>query len=470
MKVAAASPFKGNSSLKPFDNPNISKRDFLKFGAGTLISFLGLPFELHSPDVSVEDFLAPADDIVLGPSVLFSGPRPFNPAPLNLNLDYEAVRVGRKQYPIIWVFLGGGLSHLDTFCINPDAPQGIRSFYSPINTRFEGIKICEKLPLTARLIHQTALLRNIYHNQGGSHDLAAQRIFSSSEDQIGNKPKYTPYVVRLQRHYGPNKLGYTMFDVSGSHYEAVAPGEALKIKRHFYGSQIDDDVDIPYRLGVEGNFDGARHEQRMGLANVVDRTKNLNHPQIDRMNQYYITANSVLAGRISNVFDLSKVDARIRDEYGRTAIGNAALVAKRMIEAGAPQILLKHSWWDSHNRIKIDLDKHLPPLDLALSALIKDLKDSAIVVVLSEFGRTPRINEYEGRDHWSDSSCMLIAGPTISPCVTGKIDNGGHIFGPDGKYQAEYLGPTVLKAAGIELVDKNNPENKMPYYPIFKTP
>ena len=207
----------------------------------------------------------------------------------------------------------------------------------------------------------------------------------------------------------------------------------------------------------------------MGLLDAIDRTKNLSHSQIDKMSQHYRTANSFLNGRMSEVFDLSNVPDRVRDKYGRTAIGNAALVAQRMIEAGAPQILLKHGWWDGHNKIKEDLDKHLPPVDHALSALITDLKDRAIIVLASEFGRTPRINSSAGRDHWPDSNCMLIAGPTILPCVVGKLDNMGQIIGPDREYKVEYMGPTILKAAGYELVEEGNTDNKMPYYPIFKS-
>ena len=141
-----------------------------------------------------------------------------------------------------------------------------------------------------------------------------------------------------------------------------------------------------------------------------------------------------------------------------------------MVEAGTPQVLINHGGWDDHSHINESLDTKLPVLDLALSALLKDLLDQAIIVVGSEFGRTPKINGLQGRDHWPFSNFMIIAGPSVTPRVVGNIDNYGHIIGPDGKYQAEYIGATVFKAAGYELVEERNglsTKEKMSYYPIF---
>jgi len=112
----------------------------------------------------------------------------------------------------------------------------------------------------------------------------------------------------------------------------------------------------------------------------------------------------------------------------------------------------------------------LPELDNVIAALIQDLRNNAIFVVASEFGRDPRKNAQDGREHWPRSNFMLISGPGISTGVAGRIDNNGQII--QDKYKAELMGPTILKAAGYELVEVRNgmlTTEKMPYYPIFNS-
>lgn len=206
----------------------------------------------------------------------------------------------------------------------------------------------------------------------------------------------------------------------------------------------------------------------MELARSMNRASRLNTAQANRYQELFDGANSMLRRGLSNAFNLEREDPRVRDRFGRNPLGDSALLTKRMIEAGAKLILINDGFWDLHGNMKEYLDILIPRLDKAWSALFDELKDQAIIVVASEFGRTPRVNNNNGRDHHPNSNSILISGPGIEPQVLGQTNNLGDIIGNDKALDASLLGATILRAAGYELRDGLT-GRAFDYYPVFNT-
>ncbi len=400
----------------------------------------------------------------------------FASAPAGLNLDavYKVVPVGNRQRPIFMIWLEGGMSHIDTFSPIPTAPDNIRGPYSTIPTSVPGVRLSEMLPRTARQMDKIALMRNIKHADH-NHPSATSLMFSGSpREEGGRKSHYESFAVRMGRHFNESNIGYVTFNADPGNpflYAGVGEGESLHIKQRSSTIDADNAGNTPYPSPFGTGFDLERHRARTALLRQAN-TSSVRSNATERWDQLVGRANSMLDGDLNRAFDLTRVPDRIRDRYGKTSFGNAALIGKRMTEAGAPFVLISKYGWDNHSGIKAALDSSLPELDRIIANLFEDLGDRAIIAVGTEFGRTPVINTNNGRDHWPESSFFLVGGAGITPRVVGALDNRGYIAGEDGIYQGELMGPTIARAAGYEFVEERVgvlTTNKMPYYPIFNS-
>ena len=417
--------------------------------------------------------LTGAVGLSLLPGKLFAS----SPEGVNLNATYKVVPVGNRQRPIVIIWLEGGMSHIDTFSPIPTAPANIRGPYSTIQTTVPGVRISEKLPLTARHADKMAILRNIQHGDH-NHSTATSLMFSGSSLVRGNTSQYDSFSVRLGRYLGEANAGYVTFNADpGNPY--LYPGIGQQDSLHVRQLQLQNtdaqnalnQGNTPYPSPFGEDFDRARHRGRMGLLGQLNRGA-LNTPATERWGVLSDRANSILDGDLNTAFDLSKVPARERDKYGRTPFGNSGLIAKRLVQAGAPFILINKVGWDNHSQIKNELDNNLPELDKVISSLFEDLGNRAIIVIGTEFGRTPQINGSNGRDHWPQSSFVVIGGAGVTGRAVGELDNAGFINtrGRDGIYRGELMGPSIARAAGYEFVEERVgvlTTNKLPYYPIF---
>ncbi len=386
---------------------------------------------------------------------------------VNLAANYRIVPVGTRQKPVVIFWLEGGASHIDTFNTLPDAPVEYRGPHGSIQTSVPGLRISEHLPLMARQMHRVALLKNVHHTQG-DHRLATNRMFTGSDDERSSVPVHTPFTVRLKKHLeGTNVAPYVAFKSDGVYlWPALGSSEALTVDRN---ADAATSPTMPYRSPFGQGFDVARHNGRTGLLGQLNRTSSLSGPQVERWDTLTERANAALRGDLSRAFDLTSVPQVQRDRYGNTNLGNSALVARRLVAAGAPFIVINNLGWDHHGQIGNELRTRLPELDKATSSITQDLGNNAVVVIASEFGRTPLVNGSAGRDHWPRSNFMVISG--IGQKVIGALDNTGNITGKDGSFNAALMGPTILRAAGYEIVEERSgvlTTNKMPYYqPLF---
>jgi hypothetical protein len=362
----------------------------------------------------------------------------------------------------IVVWLDGGPSHLDTFDPKPDAPVEIRGPFRSIPTAVPGTHISELLPLTAKVMGEFALVRSLTHELGnhdtGSHYLLTGRrptpvirhpsLGSMVAKETGFGGTLPPYIaipeIRDAGRSGYLPGAYAPFDLGGdpsrSDYRVrdLQPPTWLALERVQRRKEMLAEVDAFSRHVEAGPATAARdsfYEQAYRLITSPDA---------------------------KNAFALDREPDSLRQRYGRRRIGTGCLLARRLVEAGARFVTVVDRGWDTHQDIARNLPDSrfpgsgkLPDLDRAWSALLTDLKDrglldSTLVVMMGEFGRTPKINARGGRDHWPRAGFVCLAGAGIrGGQVIGQTDGYGET--PDtNPVRPEDLAATLLTLLGID--------------------
>jgi hypothetical protein len=341
---------------------------------------------------------------------------------------------GGKAKSILLVYLGGGLSHHDSFDLKPDAPEEIRGKYKPIDSTVPGLKVGELLPMMARCMDRLALVRSGAHNND-HHETATNWVLSGRfgsafgdypaigavvAHETGFKGKVPPYVAVPRNPSFTWELGKSVFlggrcesfkagDPNAKDYRVqdLSPAETLSEKRSRRRQQLLDAVD--------------------GLAKKIEENDQLN--TFDTFHQR--ATQMVLSSEARSAFAIEKESEKLRDRYGRNTFGQSALLARRLIEAGVRFVTVNYGGWDHHAKIFDSLKTRLPEFDRGFSALVEDLhqrgllKDT-LLVCYGEFGRTPKINKDAGRDHWAPAASLLFAGAGVKPGqVIGATDKQG---------------------------------------------
>ncbi|MDA1018402.1 MAG: DUF1501 domain-containing protein, partial [Planctomycetota bacterium] len=346
-----------------------------------------------------------------------------------------------KAKSCILIWLDGGPTHYETFDPKPDAPAEVRGEFTDIATSVDGLRYSQYLPRLAKIAHKTAVIRSIRHNQGnhgaGNHYMmtgAPPRIpvgcgafvsfhpslgsvTAHARGESGGLPAYFS-MPRMSRSGGPNFLGakYAPFVVSDN-----PSSTDFRVR----------DVALPNGLT------GARFGTRTEIRGLVDRMVRLEDQAagdpVTGLDEYYQQGHRLITSKeAQKAFDIHSEPDSVRDAYGRDAFGQRALLGRRLVEAGVPFITLYEGGWDHHTNIFPTLTKRLPTFDVSIATLIEDLEtrgllDSTLVLVLGEFGRTPKVNANGGRDHWSSAMSVLMAGAgTPGGVVVGATDRAGY--------------------------------------------
>jgi hypothetical protein len=373
----------------------IPRRDFLRIGALAGLG-LGLP-----------DYLALAGD--------------------------GAINGAAKGKAAIFVRLGGGPSHMDTFDLKPDAPDTHRGEFKEIPTNVPGIRICEHLPKLAKCADKYVILRGISHNLAahelgllylgtGNRPLPALRYPSYGSvvaRELTAPPELPPFVAIPSE--GADTTGY--LGVEYGPFETGAtpqPGKPMDIR----GLSLKSGVtlaDVDRRQNMLERYDRA-------FGDFAQKDKLL--AGMDRFSQRAYAM--MRSATTREAFDLRKESTGISALFGADPFSQSCLLATRLIEAGVRFVTVNLGGWDTHNdNFKTLKDKNLPSLDAGLSGLLlalhaKSLLESTTVFVTGEFGRTPKINARAGRDHWPRAMCCLLAGGGIQGGrVIGESDAKG---------------------------------------------
>lgn len=376
----------------------------------------------------------------------------------------ESAAIPATADSCILVWLDGGPTHYETFDPKPEAPVEIRGEFHPIPTKLPGVHFSQHLPRLASLADRFAVVRSIRHNQGnhgaGNHYMmtgAPPRIpvgcgaFVSFHPSLGSAVAHErgaphgipPYfsMPRMSRSGGPNFLG-----------QKFAP---FVVKDDPNSSSFHvRDVSLPSGLSE------ARFSDRRQLRSLVDRMVRIENEAAGdpllSVDEFHQQARQLITSeQAQRAFDIHQEQDDVRDRYGRNGFGQRALLARRLVEAGVPFITLYEGGWDHHRDIFPALRKRLPTFDATVAALIEDLEERGMlertmVVVLGEFGRTPKVNSRAGRDHWSNAMSVLFAGGgTPGGQIVGATDRQGYAA-VERVLSPENFASTIYQKLGID--------------------
>ncbi|MEO2035930.1 MAG: DUF1501 domain-containing protein [Planctomycetaceae bacterium] len=370
----------------------------------------------------------------------------------------------QKDLNCIFIFIVGGMPQQDMWDLKPSAPSEIRGDFEPIDTAVPGIQIGDVLPQISKVTDKFAILRSLTHGDSdhgrgfhimmtgkkagvgdfnGNQNNNQHPCLGSMVAKLGRQAGLPPYisVPNFLNSGGPSFLGpsYGPFVIDA---DPAAPEFAVR------------DITLPSSVTL--NQSQRRRAALRELNRFESRVEEVSG-QVKALDGFYEKAYRLMTSQhAKQAFDIGRESEQMRDRYGMTSIGQCSLLARRLVEAGCRFVSIENGHWDTHRRNTWSLRELLcPSFDQAIPALLTDLEDrglleSTLVVVTTEFGRTPRINELAGRDHWPNAFSILMAGGGV---------RGGQVIGATDNQAAEVtdrpitpqdLTATILKAMGID--------------------
>ncbi|MFN9720845.1 MAG: DUF1501 domain-containing protein [Planctomycetota bacterium] len=378
-----------------------------------------------------------------------------------------------KAKSLIIVFCTGAISHHDTFDMKPDAPREIRGEFNPIQTSVAGTQICEHLPRLAARAHKYALIRSLSHKDN-NHLMSTHHVLTGHLqpggffDKVASRDDWPCYsagceFLRPRSDGIPSGVNLPTFLMSSP---LTWPGQHAG----FLGPKYDpwqivgDPNSANFRvdaLTLAQGLDFSRLEQRRSLLKTLDgRTAVAHSSAAFRMTEdQKLAFNMLSSGKLTQAFELQRETEDMRMRYGRHPFGQSLLLARRLVQAGVPIVQANMGPvqnWDSHQAIfRTMTGRLISPLDHAVAALLDDLDETGLlndtmVMVIGEFGRTPKINAEGGRDHWGPCFTGLFAGAGVQGGkIIGKSDEIAAY--PDSvAYSPDDIGATIYSALGID--------------------
>lgn len=385
---------------------------------------------------------------------------------LGLSQYLQAASAGQaKDISCIFLFLAGGPSHFETFDPKPDAPSEIRGLWDPISTNVPGTFICEKLPLMAQRMDKVAIVRS-WQGKTGSHSAGSQHVASGM------------YPPASGQHF-PN-FGCLVSALQGNKVSGVPAHFGLPVAVRYTNPQgylgaahaafnVENDPATAKDTFGKLNLEAVRFENRRSMLTQLDnleRYVDASDASLTSMDKFSKEAIALLTtDTMRNATNLDEEPEELRERYGVNIYGQRVLLARRLIEAGARFVTINHAvqgglfgqgktngTWDNHHLLYDSMMSfkdtpnntpsgykwhnyagpgNLPQLDMSLSTLLDDLDergllDTTLVVAMGEFGRTPKINKFAGRDHYPAAGNVLLAGAGINRgAVIGATDRKG---------------------------------------------
>jgi hypothetical protein len=364
----------------------------------------------------------------------------------------------------IFLFIVGGMPQQDLWDLKPDAPAGIRGDFSPISTKVPGLQISDVLPQIAKVADKIAILRSLTHDDSdhgrgfhvmmtgkkagvgdfnGNQNNNQHPCFGSTVAKLGHVGALPPYisVPNFLNSGGPSFLGpsYGPFVIEA---DPAAPEFEVR------------DISLPATITSDRS---ERRQLALREINRFERQTEAISESVKSLDAFYQKAYGLMTSRqAKEAFDIAREPESVRERYGMSSVGQCSLLARRLVEAGCRFVSVENGHWDTHRKNTWSLKEVLcPPFDQGVSALIEDLSDrgmldNTLVVVTTEFGRTPRINDLAGRDHWPNAFSIMMAGGGIQ---------GGAVIGATDSQAAEVtdrpvtpqdLAATILQVLGID--------------------
>ncbi|MFN0018233.1 MAG: DUF1501 domain-containing protein [Pirellulaceae bacterium] len=344
----------------------------------------------------------------------------------------QAAVDAQKNVNCIFIFIIGGMAHQDMWDPKPNAPAEIRGDFRPISTAVPGMQITDLLPHIAKVTDKLSLIRSMTHNDpdhtAGYHVMMTGQhpgtgpAFNRNVANNNVHPAFGSMVAKLGRSSGalPPYISLPNFLNSGGPAFLGASCAPFVIEAD--PASPDFSVrDIVLPEGVTSDRSVRRQEALRRLKEFEQKAE-LASKEARSLDVFQQKAISLMTSKEAKLaFDISREDDRTREEYGMTSLGQCCLMGRRLVEAGCRFVSIENGHWDTHRQNSMSLrDLLVPPLDQSLAALLSDLDrrgmlDSTLVVVATEFGRTPRINQMAGRDHWPGAFSIVMAGGGVKP-------------------------------------------------------
>jgi hypothetical protein len=366
----------------------------------------------------------------------------------------------RRARSCIYIFLWGGPPQQDLWDMKPESPLGIRSLFQPIRTAVPGINICDQMPLLAQQMDKVAVVRSVSHGSN-VHEPSVYHMLTGRQNPSLVAPRNArsrtdfPNFAAVQSYYSapgnlpaavtiPRPIGHDGVTYAGTHAGFLGPRyDPMELR------EAPNSGDQPAHAIVSPpGMDGTRLQARRGLLSLIeehDRFLQESRATAGMGGAYEQAFRMMSSPAAKRAFNLNLESPTMRDRYGRNEYGESFLLARRLVEAGVRLVSVIWMYFMPNGRIANVWDNHggtaglgsitgyamlkekycIPPLDQAYSTLIADLAtrgllDETLVVAVGEFGRTPKINASQGRDHWGMCQSALLAGGGV---------RGGQVYG-----------------------------------------
>tara|TARA_B100001093_G_scaffold113556_2_gene105913 strand:- start:4027 stop:5292 length:1266 start_codon:yes stop_codon:yes gene_type:complete len=364
-----------------------------------------------------------------------------------------------KAKSVIHIYLPGGMAHQESWDPKPYSPLEYRGPFKSIPTKIPGVHFSENFKESAKIADKITVCRSMTHGEA-AHERGTHNMFtgyrpspatsfpsmgSVVSHEFGSRKNLPPYVCIPKV---PNEF-------AGSGYLSSSFGP------FGLGSDPADENFKVRDLTLPDQICDSRFSKRKSLLNTVDShfRKIEKSDALGAMDKFYNDAYSLISSEEARVaFDLSKENDKTKDRYGRNEAGQRMLLSRRLVESGVRFVSMTYGGWDMHQNIEAGFDKYGPNLDQAFATLISDLDDrglldSTLVMLSSEFGRTPKINKDNGRDHYPKVFSVVLAGGGIT---RGQVYGSSDAFATapeDNPLSVEDLATTVYDRLGI-VADK----------------
>lgn len=415
---------------------------------------------------SRRDFMSYVGKTLLGvtilPSLTITGAWAANPkAPAAKPL---AAPAGRKPTArnIIYLYMAGGMTHVDTFDPKPRAGERVAGPVEAINTKADDVQISEYFPLLAQQMDKAALVRGLSSTQGAHEE--GNYFMHSSYTKRGTiqHPGIGAWLLRMEGRTNRTLPGSVC--IGGG----AAGGGAGFLESKYAPLYISNpSAGVP---NSKATVDDGRFRDRLMLASKFDQAFHgrYNQKQVRAYSDMYDDAVRLMKSEDLKAFDLNQEDPKVREEYGTNGFGQGCLLARRLVENDVRHVEVTLGGWDTHSNNFQTVENLCGTLDRALSALLRDLDrrgmlEETLVVLTTEFGRTPYINENDGRDHFPKAFCGLLAGGGVK---------GGTVYGKtnedateviEGKMTVPDFNATIAYALGLPLDEVIYSPSKRPF-------